>query len=167
MLAQVPPHDDLPALPIAGLVDGGVDLTSAQLHAMLPTGAVGPRLQTPQVRTPHYRLTVFTGGGYLATLFANHAPANASDGVVDFRAWFAGGPAGEAARYGIGGAEFVGEALVVPTTMDLSPAFPALLEAGAVDANGVFRATHRARRLFELRFDRGYPAWARRAQGRG
>jgi hypothetical protein len=167
VLAQVPLHDDLPALPIAGLVDGGVDLTSAQLHAMLPTGAVGPRLQTPQVRTPHYRLTVFTGGGYLATLFANHAPANASDGVVDFRAWFAGGPAGEAARYGIGGAEFVGEALVVPTTMDLSPAFPALLEAGAVDANGVFRATHRARRLFELRFDRGYPAWARRAQGRG
>ena len=119
------------------------------------------------MRAPHYRLTVFTAGGYLATLFANHAPANADDGVVDFRAWFAGGPAGEAARYGFGGAEYVGEALCVPTTMDLSPSFPALLEAGAVDANGVFRATHRARRMFELRFDRGYPAWVRRAQGKG
>lgn len=168
-LALVPPRVDLPDLAVAGLVDGGVDLTGPALDALLPAGASGPRLRTPQVRTSHYRLTVFTAGGYLATLFGNHATADAADGVVDFRAWLAGdGAAGhEAARYGFGGAEYVGEALVVPTTMDLTPSFPVLLEAGSVDGNGTFRATHRARRLFELRCDRSYPGWVRRAQGRG
>ena len=60
----------------------------------------------------------------------------------------------------------VGSALTVPTTLDLNPSFPTLIEAGAFDLErGVFQPTHRARRLIRLRFDRGYPAWRRRCMG--
>ena len=62
---------------------------------------------------------------------------------------------------------FLGDALVVPTTIDLDPSFPTLIEAGTFDpAAAAFTPTHRAERLVRLRFDRGYPAWVRRVQGR-
>jgi len=54
----------------------------------------------------------------------------------------------------------------VPTTMDLDPAFPCLLEAGSIDAAGAFAPTHCARRMFVLRFDHGFVGWLRVAQGR-
>jgi hypothetical protein len=56
--------------------------------------------------------------------------------------------------------------VVVPTTIDLEPVFPTLIEAGEFDLEERrFRATHRAQRLLKLRFDRGYPGWVRRCKG--
>lgn len=166
-LAQALPRIDLPDLPVAGIDGGVVDLTRPVLDAMLPANGPRPVLTTPGVRAMAHRLTVFTAGGYLATLCLDHAPPEAKDGALDFRAWFAGDGRSEPARYGFGGAEFVGEALGVPTTMDLDPTFPCLLEAGTVAADGAFRPTHRARRMLLLRFDRGFAGWVRKAQGRG
>ena len=54
----------------------------------------------------------------------------------------------------------------MPTTIDLDPSFPALIEAGSFDLQQRrFEPTHRARRLINLRFDRGYPGWVRRCKG--
>src|SRR5690606_17501165 len=62
---------------------------------------------------------------------------------------------------------YLGEALTVSTTIDLSPEFPTLIEAGNVDMNTfTFTPSHRAHRLVRFRFDRSYPAWVRRAQGK-
>lgn len=165
-LVQALPRIDLPDLPVAGIDGGVVDLTRPALDAMLPKNGPRPVLTTPGVRAMAHRLTVFTANGYLATVCRDHAPADAQDGALDFRAWFAGDGRSEPARYGAGGAEYVGEALSVPTTMDLDPAFPCLLEAGSIDAAGAFAPTHCARRMFVLRFDHGFVGWLRVAQGR-
>ncbi len=66
---------------------------------------------------------------------------------------------------------YVGDALVIPTTIDRVPEFPVLLEAGTLEGDPrsgpiTFVPTHRSRRLLTFRFDRDYPAWVRRAQGR-
>jgi hypothetical protein len=165
-LVQTLPRIDLPDLTVAGIDENGVDLTRPALDAMLPADGPRPVLTTPGVRAQAHRLTVFTAGGYLATICRDHAPEGTKDGALDFRAWFAGDGRSEPARYGFGGAEFVGEALGVPTTMDLESAFPCLLEAGSIAPDGAFQATHRARRMIVLRFDRGFAGWVRKAQGR-
>ncbi len=165
-LAQAMPRIDVPDLPMDGADGGVVDLTRPALDAMLPANGPRPVLTTPGMRAMAHRLTVFTAGGYIATVCLDHAPPESKDGALDFRAWFAGDGKQGPARYGFGGAEFVAEALGVPTTMDLEPSFPCLFEAGTVDGNGVFKTTHRARRMFVLRFDRGFAGWVRKAQGR-
>ena len=54
----------------------------------------------------------------------------------------------------------------MPTTLDLNPTFPVLIEAGSF-ADGAFVPSARARRFVYFRFDRGYPAWKRLVQGKG
>ena len=110
------------------------------------------------------RLTIVTANGYLATVFVNHAPPDAADGEIDVRSWFADITTLRAGRIARSDT-FIGDALVVPTTIDLSPAFPVLLEGGTLRGLD-FVPTHRARRLLTFRFDRGYPGWVRRAQGK-
>jgi hypothetical protein len=166
-LRAVAPAPPLPELVVAGDIDaaGTVDLRSERLAALLDPAVTAPRLVTPGVRTDAFRLTVFTANGYLATLFENHAQPGAADGLIDVRAWFSA--LGTLRIGSVAPGVYIGDALQVPTVVDLVPEFPALLEGGTVDrATLAFTATHRARLLVVLRFDRGYAAWVRRAQGR-
>lgn len=163
-LVPARPASALPELQVTG-DDGGVfDLSTARLDGLLRSDATPLRLYLPGGRTPFLRVTVFTANGYLATVCENHAAPDASDGLFDARMWFADIHTLRAGR--IAAADtFIGDALVVPTTIDLVPEFPVLFEGGVADGRG-FRATHRATRLLTFRCDRGYPGWVRRAQGR-
>lgn len=164
VLLPAPPTSALPELRIAGDDAGVFDLSTPRLDALLRPDPAPLRLHLPGVRTPLLRITVFTANGYLATVCENHADAGAADGLFDVRAWFADIGTLRAGR--IAAADtFIGDALVVPTTIDLVPEFPVLFEGGVRDGAS-FRPTHRAARLLTFRCDRGYPGWVRRAQGR-
>lgn len=171
-LVQVPPGATLPDLPITGDVAGLVDLTTPQLESLEPLDAPKLALRTPGLRPLVFRATLFTASGYVATVFFDHAADGAADGEMNLRRWFAGDPRQgddlrkEPARFGFASGAYVGEALPIPTTLDLVPEFPLLLEAGGLDAERQFVPTHRARRLLTMRFDRDYPRWMRRVQGR-
>ncbi len=168
-LRAVAPGTLLPDLPVAGDVDaaGVVDLRSPQLYALLDDAAAAPRLRTPGVVPDAFRLTVFTASGYLATVFTDHGDPGATDGTIDLRAWLAQDAAHPLRIGRVGPDVFVGDALTVPTVVDLEPEFPVLLEAGSANRETLrFTPTHRARRLLTLRMDRGYAAWRDRAQGR-
>lgn len=169
-LGRAPDAPSLPDLPITGDRDGVFDLGSPVLHALLD-GTAAPQLRFSGVVPPFLRLTLFTANGYLTTICSDHGAAGASDGTFDARTWFTASPGslrgGRIARAEV----YVGDALVIPTTIDRVPEFPALLEAGTLQGDPrsgpiTFVPTHRSRRLLTFRFDRGYPAWVRRAQGR-
>lgn len=187
----------LPDLEVGGDIDanGGVDVTTPRLDALTPEDAprqqlrvrfaAGPASQGP--RPPIFRLTLFTATGYAATVFFDHAEPASPDGVIDLRRWLAGDTKALAAaratgrvltpiealqlqpaHFGSGAFDYIGEAIGLPTTMDLDPTFPVLLEAGTVDfATLRFTPTHRCQRLLTFRFDRGYEAWRRRVQAPG
>ena len=173
-LGKAPDPAPLPDLEVTGHDGGVLDLTSPRLFTLLQADPPHIRLQTPGVRPLAFRLTLFTANGYLATVFLDHGDGSGPDGTVDIRTWFAGRrpvpvPDGYV-EYWIGriatSDTFIGEVLDVPTTIDLVPEFPMLLEAGDVDLKtGGFTATHRARRLLTFRFDRGYRAWKLAAHG--
>jgi hypothetical protein len=162
-----------PELEVTGHVDGVLDLTSPRLRAMeLAAQGTWERdepsfgLQTPGVRPQGYRITIFTASGYLCLRCDDHAPPGSPDGAIDMLRFFGGHPAKnlKPARYGLGDFQFVGDLMLVPTTIDIVPEFPVLVEAGSWQ--GVwFTATHRARQLLTFRFDREYPAWVRHVQG--
>jgi len=166
-LAKVTNVAPLPDLPITGDTDGIVDLSSPRLAAM-ENAKKGERLVTGIGPVQCYRVTIFTALGYFACLVPEHASANEPNGAIDLLQFFAGelalGVPESRARptwavYGPG-LSFVMEGLSVPTTHDLTPELPVLVEAGAMMGDR-FTPTHRARRLLTFRFDRGYPAWVR------
>jgi len=174
-MVPAPPAPTLPALPVTGDTDGVVDLTTPVLDALLEQhggGAIaaGPALEMPGVRAQGFRVTIFTANGYLSCWCPNHAAPGAAAARLDFAKFFGGDPAHpfwpQPAMVTKTLDADVGAALVVPTTIDLEPTFPTLIEAGSFDLErGRFEPTHRARRLVRLRFDRGYPGWVRRCQG--
>ncbi|MFY9345607.1 MAG: hypothetical protein WAT39_24160, partial [Planctomycetota bacterium] len=163
----------LPELPIAGDRDGVVDLTTPELERWvahgeqwLQTGG-GPRLDLPGVRAPHLRVTVFTASGYVTAVCEEHGAAGAADGALSLVAWIVQDKARPLRIGHTSPASYIGDALVVPTVVDLVPEFPVLVEAGSIDlASFRFTPTWRARRLLTFRFDRGYAAWVDRVQGR-
>lgn len=170
-LGRAPAAPPLPDLPITGDRDGVFDLSSPVLHALVPADSTAPQLRFPGVVPPFLRLTLFTANGYLTTICSDHGAPGASDGTFDVRTWVRASPGsflgGRIARAEV----YVGDALVIPTTIDRVPEFPVLLEAGTLEGDPrsgpiTFVPTHRSRRLLTFRFDRGYPAWVRRAQGR-
>jgi hypothetical protein len=174
-LGQPPAGPRPPELMVTGDVEGVLDLTSERLgHLLEEFRDKGKRdepsfdLQTPGVRPQAYRITIFTASGYLCCYGADHAAAGSPDGAIDMLRFLAGPEKNglEPARYALDHSKFVAEALLVPTTIDLVPEFPVLVEAGSWQ--GVqFTASHRAPRLVTFRFDRGYPAWLRRVLGKG
>ena len=169
--ADAPPT--LPPLSVTGDRDGVVDLTTPVLDAMLASfgqGGEGPALEMPGVRAAGFRVTIFTANGYLCCWCPNHAAPGDAGARLDFAKFFGGDAAHpywqQPAMITTALDVDVGGALVVPTTIDLEPVFPTLIEAGEFDLEERrFRATHRAQRLLKLRFDRGYPAWVRRCKG--
>ncbi len=164
-LSKALPGPVLPELPIRGDANGSFDLTTPRLDALLHKPPPRYTLHTPGVRQPCYRLTLFTANGYLTTLFENHAAVGATDGEFDATTWFSAQGTLQIGR--IAAADtYIGDALLIPVTIDVVPEFPALLEAGTVTATFQFVPSHRAQRLLTFRFDRDYPDWVRRAQGR-
>ena len=172
-LGRAPAPAPLPDLPITGDVDGVFDLTTSRLDTLiaLVRAGIGPQdesfgLRTSGVRPPVFRVTIFTASGYLACLCLDHASPGAADGWLDALRFFSKGNDPLAVGNLSTRAELlVGEALIVPTTIDLDPAFPTLLEGGTFDmATRTFTATHRARRMITFRFDRGYAHWVHRTR---
>ena len=157
----------LPELEVRGDADGVLDFGYERLLRLATDPQFAFGLTTGPGRPQGHRITLFTANGYLSCLCFDHGPADAASGTIDARKLLAGDPAAkiEPARYGLLGAAYLGEALDVPTTIDLVPSFPALIEAGSLQ-NGAFVPSARARRMVEFRFDRRYPAWKRLVQGR-
>lgn len=176
-LGKAPSPPPLPELVLRGDEHGVLDLTTTRLEPLIELAKTAFRDGTPSygltavgVRPQVFRVTIFTANGYLACLCRDHA-ADGPDGAIDVLRFLAGDPVRgfEAARFTLIGERFVGDALVLPSTIDLVPEFPTLVEAGAMTgsdlATAAFVPSHRARRLVTLRLDRGYPGWVRRAQG--
>lgn len=157
----------LPKLQIAGDEAGRVDFAATRLMALTLDAQASFQLTTSPGRPEGFRITLFTAGGYLACLCFDHGVAGATVGTIDARKLLAGDPATglEPARYGLDPAAFLGEALDVPTTIDLDPCFPVWIEAGQM-RDGAFVPTHQADRLLLFCFDRGYAQWKRLVQGR-
>ena len=103
------------------------------------------------LRAPSYRITVFTAGGYLTAVCADEAAPGSADGRVRYQSWLAGRTAGqgEDARMAFG--------LVTPTVLDLDTRFPVFVEAGG---GTPFAATHAARSLLWIEFERDFAEWA-------
>lgn len=176
-LARVPAATpELPDLPLAGDADGVVDLSTARLFDfagrakdLFAHRAPSFGLRTPGVKPMGYRVTIFTASGYLACLCFDYGLAGPEDGWIDLLRFLARDDVSgvQPAIYSVTGSAWAGEALTVPTTIDLDPSFPVLVEAGRVDpTTGRFTPTHRARRLLEFHFDHGYAGWTRALQGR-
>ncbi len=162
---RAPQGQVLPELVVAGDDDGLVDFSTPRLYAIAGEELAFGLTTTPG-RPQGFRLTLFTANGYLACLFFDHGNANDPHGTIDARKLLAGdGKQLEPARYGLLGSAYIGEALPVPTTIDRDTDFPVLLEAGSWQ-DGRFVPTARAQRLLRFRFDRDYPAWKRRVQGK-
>ena len=175
-LGRAPTAPPMDELVITGDQDGAVDLRGPVLDDMLANfatilkpGGRGPSLVTPGVRTMGYRVTIFTANGYLCCWCPNHAASDATDGRLDFARFFGGDPQNPLWQRGATVTRTwdvdIGSRLDVPTTIDLDPTFPTLIEAGDFDAQNTFRPTHRARRMIRLNFDRSFPEWRRRCMG--
>ncbi len=116
-------------------------------------------------------MTIFTALGYFACLCQEHAAEGDLHGAIDLLQFFAGDlavgvPAEQSriapAKFGPGVADYPMLGLQIPTTHDLTPVFPVLVEAGALQDDR-FVPSHRSHRLLWFRFDRGYAGWVRRA----
>lgn len=174
-LARATAQAPLPELVMTGDDDGIVDFGFERLTALTEqyaeikaTGRDTFGLNFPGVKGPFFRVTVFTANGYLCCICQNHSKPKATHGRLDGVRMLARNHDREfdIARIALGDI-FLGDALPVPTTIDLVPDFPTLVEAGTFDfAKNTFTATHRARRLVRFRFDRKYPEWVRTVQGR-
>lgn len=170
------PEPQLPELPITDDQDGVLDIRSDRLADLAARYAeIRARdgdsfgLTMPSVKGPFWRVTLFTANGYLTCICSDHSQPGSSDGRIDVLRLLTKSE-DPAQQYQIArillGDVFLGDALVVPTTIDSVPEFPTLIEAGMFDLQTQrFTPSHRARRLIRFRFDRGYPAWVRTAQG--
>ena len=137
-------------------LDAPERLTSAWMQ-QLDRGEEQGALVMEGVRAEHYRITVFTAGGYLAAIASDRGSGGTGDGRVELSDLF-----GDDGRYARRGADAILRlGLRVPIAVDLSPIFPVLVEAGRlVDVGGTlfFQTTHSARRFLWLEFDRDFPA---------
>lgn len=169
------PPPPLPELEIDGDDDGALDITTDRLMPLIdayrdikPTDRTSFGLTMPGVKGPFFRVTMFTASGYLCCICSDHSEPSEADGRLDFIRFLVQNPERpfDIAHLSPTNA-LLGEALTVPTTMDLLPEFLTLVEAGTFDQEKLlFTPTHRARRMVAFRFDRSYPEWVRRAQGR-
>lgn len=145
-----------PTLPDLIVALDGPDHWTSQLYWDIFKKRTNPAFAMRGVRAPWYRITVFTGGGYVCALCADEAPALSLDGRVAFGAWLQSKTAEGSVD------AFVVKDLVQPTVLDLDLRLPVWIEAGTRDAadGGVFRPTHAARELLWITLDRDYAEWA-------
>jgi hypothetical protein len=164
----------LPELVIEGDSDGILDMSTERLMPLIDdykeikaTGQNTFGLTTQGNQQPFFRLTIFTACGYLSCICKNHRRPNEAGGRIDVLRLLAMDAANpyDIGRLSITEDRFIGDALIVPTTMDILPLFPTLIEAGSVNLEtGTFSPSHRARRLIMFSFDDRYASWVRKAQ---
>ena len=143
----------LPDLPLS--TEGGTDFGGNALLRI----AEGERraLRTPGTNAPSFRITVFTATGYLSAVFDQ--PEQSADGsIIDLKTFFV------EAQWATEGDQYWLAGLIVPSTIDLNPVFPVLVEAG-YGSGHEFVATHRARELLGFRFDHDFPKMLRKVLG--
>jgi hypothetical protein len=140
---------------LAAHIDGPSHLSTAVLTA-IHEGRLAPAFAMGAPRASHYRITVFTAGGYIAAVLPNEAPPAVDGGRVALRSWLQAETTPLA---------YVVTDLVVPAALDLSLELPVWIEAGSLSARGggsaapEFVATHAARELLWLRLDREFAAF--------
>lgn len=144
-------------LPPAELPDCEVELVGAERIATADLMDLHEerrvvRLVVRGVRAPRFRVTIFTAGGYLTAILPDRGTEGSPDGAIDvaelLRARYVANAGSDRAH--------VAFALAVPTTLDLEPAFPVLVEALQ---DGV--PTCANREPLVLRFDRGLARFLR------
>ena len=137
---------------IDAVVEGPDHLTS-QVLTDISQDRTAPAFVLGGERAEHYRITLFTAGGYVTCVLPNEAAAGESGGRVAVRRWL---EAETTSR------EYVVKDLRIPTALDLDLRFPVLIEAGALVRRGErteFAATAVGRDFVWLRFDRDYAAF--------
>lgn len=134
-------------------IEGSLVLTTKRIHS-ISSGAAAPDaastfLSVPGQEGRAFRLTLFCGMGYLSTVIPSDADAR-FDLISDLLQF----------QYAPGvTTDLWGHALRIPTTFDLEPRFPLLVEAGAVvdtPAGPVFEPQVVASDFVWLEFDRKY-----------
>jgi len=175
-LGRAPAPPPLPELVIQGDAQGVLDITTPRLMPLIEaykdiklTSRDSFGLAMTGVKGPFFRITIFTANGYLCCICSDHSRPGESDGRLDVIRFLARNKAPQHA-YDIGrlalSDTFIGDALPVPTTIDLVPEYPVLIEAGIFDFDKrTFTPSHRARRMITFRFDRDYADWVRTVQG--
>jgi len=176
-LNRAPQPALLPELKIVGDDNDALDITTDRLMPLIEayrdiklTDRDSFGLTMPGVKGPFFRVTLFTANGYLCCICKDHSKPTEAVGRLDILRFLAKNNE-PAHKYDIArllvGDSFLGDALPVPTTIDLVPEFPTLIEAGTFDMEQmVFTPTHRAQRMIVFRFDRRYPDWVRKVQGK-
>lgn len=133
-------------------IEGPAHLTS-QVLMDINENRAAPAFVIGGERAPHYRITLFTAGGYLTCVLPNEVPPVQPGGRVGLRPWL---EAKTTAR------EHIVRDLLVPTAIDLETRFPVLIEAGetiTTDGRTTFAATAVGRDLVWVEFDRDYAAF--------
>lgn len=129
-------------------IDGASHLTSEVLSA-INERRDDPAFTLTGSRAEHYRVTIFSGRGYMTSILPNEADAADEGGRVSLRSWLVGS---------IGPGPVV-TAMRIPTALDAETRFPILVEAGRLEetlAGPVFETTAAARDWVWLEFDRDY-----------
>ncbi len=136
-----------------GLDYRGPEEISLRVLVQMSKGEANPYVRIPGRRAMRYRVTVFTGGGYLTTFLDDEAPAGSEDGMFSIKSLLE-------ASYRQGGKPYeMALALRVPSTLDLDRSFPVLVELDENDHGGKdrpFDPTHANREPLGLRLDRRY-----------
>jgi len=134
-------------------VEGSLHLSSTAIWD-LHLGRARHALRFLGDRSPCYRLTLLTAGGYVACVLPNETP-DAEDGSVSLGSLLGRG------RYATTGDDaMVAIALGVPATFDVDTRFPLVVEGGQ-GAGGEFLPRSRTERPLLLQLDRDYQAWLR------
>ncbi len=137
-----------------------LDLTTLR---RLVAGETELRIVTPKVHADVYRVTLFTAGGYLSFFAPNAAAKGSADGHIDLwkelrtAALYVHSDTPLATGY-------TALALEVPTTMDLEPSFPVLVESGSyvqTVAGMGFKARRANHQILWLHFDHDYARFIR------
>lgn len=147
----LPPAPEWPDLEVR--VEGDLHLSSLAIFD-IHLGRATHALHFVGDRSPCYRVSILTGGGYIACVLPNETP-DADDGRVSLGTLLARG------RYAEHGDDaMVALALNVPAAIDVSLEFPLLVEGGArVGPAQTFVPRARTARPLTLRLDRDYCRW--------
>ena len=150
--AFVLPVDRRPRVDVR--IEGPSHLTSEVLTD-ISKNRIEPAFVIGGARTSHYRLTIFTAGGYVTCILPNEIPEGEAGGRVRLLSWLMAETTPRAA---------IAQDLYVPTALDLETRFPVLIETGEVvtQQHGVeFAATGVGHDFVWLQFDRSYTAFMR------
>lgn len=168
------PESRLPTMSVR--TEGHVDFSVEGLERLRATDGATDHADAGFVvcgaSTPAFRVTLFTSVGYLVT-WVDARQMGPWMELRDDETWINLFGLLRDARVGLPGTKGdrpLIDCLPVPTTLDLEPTFPVMIEGGHIDVIGGvprFEADVRAEQMLHWAFDRRFPAFLRGVQGRG